>query len=67
MKSLEKKYPLFIAETKENTGHGATCPHAYTVERGADYIFQTDSDGQTEPGEFWGLWKERENYDFLIG
>jgi len=69
MKSLEGKYPRFTAATKENTGHGATCIYAYryAIEHGAEYIFQTDSDGQTDPNEFWGLWKERENFDFLIG
>jgi glycosyltransferase involved in cell wall biosynthesis len=69
MKILEEEYPFFIAETKPNTGHGATCLYAYryALEKGADYIFQTDSDGQTDPNEFWTLWEQRENYDFLIG
>ena len=33
----------------------------------ADYIFQTDSDGQTLPEEFWQMWNNRHNYDFQIG
>jgi undecaprenyl pyrophosphate phosphatase UppP len=41
--------------------------YRYALEKGADYIFQTDSDGQTDPNEFWTLWEQRENYDFLIG
>jgi glycosyltransferase involved in cell wall biosynthesis len=69
MKMLAKKYPLFIAETKANSGHGATCLHVYryALANGADYIFQTDSDGQTCPDEFWGLWEQREKYPLLIG
>lgn len=69
MKELESQYPFLTAETKSNSGHGATCLFAYkyALEHGADYIFQTDSDGQTDSGEFWTLWNERENYDFLIG
>lgn len=69
MKHLEKDFPLFIAETKANSGHGATCLYAYryAIREGADFIFQTDSDGQTEPEEFWQFWDNREEYDFLIG
>jgi glycosyltransferase involved in cell wall biosynthesis len=69
MKELEPQYPFLKAETKPNSGHGATCLYAYryALEQGADYIFQTDSDGQTDSDEFWTLWNERTNYDFLIG
>ena len=31
------------------------------------FIFQTDSDGQTRPDEFWQMWENRYNYDFQIG
>ena len=34
---------------------------------GADYIFQTDSDGQTLPEEFEPFWKRRQKYDMVIG
>ena len=69
MISLSERYPLFIPQTKPNSGHGATCLHAYryAIEQGADYIFQTDSDGQTEPAEFWSFWENRNSYDILIG
>ena len=33
----------------------------------ADYIFQTDSDGQTLPEEFEPFWKRRQKYDMVIG
>jgi glycosyltransferase involved in cell wall biosynthesis len=69
MKELKQQYPFLIAETKPNSGHGATCLYAYqyALEHGAEYIFQTDSDGQTDPNEFWTLWNQRDSYDFLIG
>ena len=58
MQKLQTKYPHFLPITKANTGHGATCLYAYNyaLENGADYIFQTDSDGQTNPDEFWNFW-----------
>lgn len=41
--------------------------YRYALDAGADYVFQTDSDGQTNPTEFWQLWERRGDYDALIG
>ncbi len=61
--------PCLIGLTKENGGHGAAILYGYqyALKAGADYIFQTDSDGQTLPGEFWGFWEKKEAYDMVIG
>ena len=69
MKNLEEKYPYFIAIDKPNSGHGATVLYLYryAIDNGADYVFQTDSDGQTLPEEFWQMWDNKEKYDFQIG
>lgn len=64
-----KDKPLFIPVTKPNGGHGSTVLYAYrfAIKEGADYIFQTDSDGQTNPGEFARFWEQRNAYDAIIG
>jgi glycosyltransferase involved in cell wall biosynthesis len=69
MKELQLQYPELIPLTKPNSGHGATCLYAYNyaLEKGAEYIFQTDSDGQTSPSEFWSFWENRNKSDFIIG
>lgn len=69
MQSMSKNYPLLIPLDKPNSGHGATLLflYRYALERGADYVFQTDSDGQTSPEDFWQMWDNREKYDFQIG
>ena len=69
MQECAKNRPQFIPLTKENSGHGATVlwAYKYALEEGTDYIFQTDSDGQTLPEEFLPFWRERENYDMVIG
>lgn len=69
MDGLTKQHSHFIALDKPNSGHGATVLYLYryAIENGADYVFQTDSDGQTNPSEFWQMWKNRERYDFQIG
>lgn len=54
---------------KPNGGHGSAliCGYQYAIDHGADYIFQTDSDGQTRPSEFGTFWAQRENYSMVIG
>lgn len=60
---LAKDRPLLQPLTKQNGGHGSTVLYGYrhAIKEGADYIFQTDSDGQTNPSEFEAFWSERNN------
>lgn len=66
---LSKKFPCLIALNKENGGHGDTILYGYkyAIDNKADYIFQTDSDGQTVPSEFWDFWNERNQFSAIIG
>ncbi len=58
-------------ELLENTNkeHGAKiiALYDYAVKKDADYIFQTDSDGQTNPEEFACFWEIRNSYDGIFG
>lgn len=69
MHKLADKYPLFTPLDKPNSGHGSTVLYLYrhALENGADYVFQTDSDGQTNPEEFWQMFRNRKDFDFQIG
>ena len=69
MQEYAKDHPLFSPITKENSGHGATVLYGYhyALDHGADFIFQTDSDGQTLPSEFEQFWNQREAWDMVIG
>lgn len=69
MQEYAKDRPLFCPLTKPNGGHGATVLYGYhyALKQGADYIFQTDSDGQTLPSEFEAFWEQRSGYDMVIG
>lgn len=69
MKELEGQYPYFVALDKPNSGHGSTVLYLYryALGEGADFIFQTDSDGQTNPEEFWQMYENRNKYPFQIG
>ena len=61
--------PLLIPLDKPNGGHGPTVLYGYryAIRQKADYIFQTDSDGQTNPDEFEPFWNQRGRYDAIIG
>lgn len=66
---LRRDFPLLRTVKKKNQGHGATVLYGYrcALEAGCDYVFQTDSDGQTVPEDFWQLWEDREKCGLLIG
>lgn len=66
---LKEQYSQLVVLTKENQGHGATVLHGYryAIKEGADYVFQTDSDGQTLPSEFPVFWKNRKKCGLLAG
>ena len=67
--SLQKKYPKLDIIKSTIPGHGPTVIklYKYAIEKKADYIFQTDSDGQTNPSEFKKFWEQREEYDAILG
>lgn len=69
LKNLAKARPYLEPLTKKNGGHGQTVlfGYRYAIKNNADWIFQTDSDGQTNPLEFDNFWKTRNDYDAVIG
>ena len=69
LNALKEKYPLLQPLTKENGGHGSAVLYSYryAIGNGADWVFQTDSDGQTLPEEFDAFWENRSEYDAVIG
>ena len=69
LQDLAETRPLLQPLTKTNSGHGPTCIYGYkyAISHGAEYIFQTDSDGQTSPAEFESFWELRNEYDAVLG
>lgn len=67
--ALAENRPLLTPLDKPNGGHGPTVLYAYryAIDNNADWIFQTDSDGQTDPAEFEQFWQLRNDYDAIIG
>lgn len=61
LRQLAQTRPRLLPLTKPNGGHGPTLLYGYqyAIVHHADWIFQTDSDGQTDPKEFWDFWARR--------
>ena len=66
---LQKEYPKLVVIPKPGTDHGTKVIllYKYAIENGADWIFQTDSDGQTIPAEFAEFWNLRNKHDIIMG
>lgn len=66
---LQLKFPQLeiLTETGKQHGPKVIALYNYAIDQGADFIFQTDSDGQTNPSEFGGFWNLRNTYDAIIG
>ncbi len=66
---LQDSYPQLESYKTNMKQHGPKLIALYkkAVKDNIDYIFQTDSDGQTNPAEFREFWKLREKYDLILG
>lgn len=66
---LQEKYGQLeiLSATGKQHGPKVIALYDYAIRRGADYIFQTDSDGQTDPAEFPRFWAARKKYDCILG
>ena len=69
LNELKNEFPKLVVIPKPGTDHGTKVIllYKYAIEKGADWIFQTDSDGQTLPSEFEEFWKLRKKYDIIMG
>ena len=56
-----------LEKTEKQHGPKVIALYDYAIKQGADYIFQTDSDGQTSPKEFPAFWDMRRDYDGIFG
>lgn len=57
---------LRVVRLTENVGHGRAVRRGLEESRGV-FVFQTDSDRQHVPADFWRLWARRDEADFVFG
>ena len=66
---LQASHPQLeiLADSDRYHGPKVIALYKYAIAHGADLIFQTDSDGQTNPAEFADFWAKRNERDATIG
>lgn len=69
LKGLQQDHPQLeiLSDTGKQHGPKLIALYNYAIAQGADYVFQTDSDGQTDPEEFPAFWNQRNDFDAIIG
>lgn len=69
LKELQKTHPKLevLSDTGKFHGPKLIAMYRYAIEQKADWVFQTDSDGQTSPSEFRTFWEKRTVYDAICG
>ena len=69
LRRLQEELPQLeiLEDTEKQHGPKLMALYRLAAERKAGYVFQTDSDGQTDPGEFAAFWELREEYDGIFG
>ena len=66
---LQQEFPklVILSDTLKQHGPKLIALYKYAISNGIDYVFQTDSDGQTNPDEFDAFWQDRDKYDGQFG
>ncbi len=69
LENLQKDFPKLqiLSNTGKFHGPKVIALYDYAIKNNADWIFQTDSDGQTNPEEFYTFWNMRNEYDGIFG
>ena len=69
LEKMKETHPQLeiLSDTGKQHGPKVIALYAYAIKNGADYIFQTDSDGQTLPEEFDAFWQLRNGYKGIFG
>tara|TARA_R110000787_G_scaffold184181_5_gene296063 strand:+ start:9447 stop:10169 length:723 start_codon:yes stop_codon:yes gene_type:complete len=67
LQDLSKNNKKLIVVDKLNSGHGPTILKGYKENLDTEWLFQIDSDNELKANEFEKFWRQRLDFDFLIG
>ncbi|MGJ5818798.1 glycosyltransferase family 2 protein [Paludibaculum fermentans] len=69
LNTLLAVHPELTVIHQQNAGHGAAIQLGYRIalDMDSEWIFQTDSDGQTSPADFEAFWRHRAETAFQTG
>ncbi len=66
LKRLSNEYGILVIRPPRNGGHGKAVRLGLAQAK-YDVIFQSDSDDQNDPHDFWELYRKLPEYDYVIG
>jgi glycosyltransferase involved in cell wall biosynthesis len=64
--SLKREFPMVLLSGLDRKGYAKAVSDALRS-CSSDWVFFSDSDGQYSASDFWKLWKNRDDYDMIIG
>jgi glycosyltransferase involved in cell wall biosynthesis len=66
LRTLEKRFPMHLDMAEARRGYGGAMTAALRASS-SPYVLTSDSDGQSDPKDFWRVWEMREDFDLLVG
>ncbi len=69
LQGLKEKFPQLeiLSDTDRQHGPKVIALYEHAIREGVDFVFQTDSDGQTNPDEFDAFWQRRNEHMAILG
>jgi glycosyltransferase involved in cell wall biosynthesis len=66
LSSLKTELPIVLLSGPNRKGYARAASDALKRCR-SEWVFFSDSDGQYSPTDFWKLWKQKDDFDMVIG
>jgi glycosyltransferase involved in cell wall biosynthesis len=66
LRKLKNVLPMHLDMADVRRGYGGAMMVALRAST-APYVLTSDSDGQSDPRDFWRLWEMREGFDLVVG
>lgn len=66
LRKLERQLPMYLDMVDSRRGYGGAMAAALRASSSA-YVLTSDSDGQSDPKDFWRVWNMRKEFDLVVG
>jgi glycosyltransferase involved in cell wall biosynthesis len=66
LRKLEGQLPMHLDMVDIRRGYGGAMTAALRSST-TPYVLTSDSDGQSDPSDFWRVWEMREKFDLVVG
>jgi glycosyltransferase involved in cell wall biosynthesis len=66
LRKLEGQLPMLLDMVDTRRGYGGAMTAALSAST-TPYVLTSDSDGQSDPSDFWRVWEMREMFDLVVG